>query len=88
MSQSVNAPSHASGANEMHNLVLIRGQEPPRSAGARWLTIASLCIAAAAGGGIWFYLAQQPRTAVVNHAVATAPATAMAASGAPNVGSN
>jgi hypothetical protein len=82
VSQAESPSRQGTNATDAHNLVLIRSHEPARSAGSRWLSVAPVCVALAAGLGIWFYLAEQPKTSIINHAVASS------SQGSPNAGSN
>jgi len=58
---------------QAHNSVLIRTHEP-RSKRA-WVTPTLLAIALLGGAAVWVYTEIHPAAPIVNHAVASAPAS-------------
>lgn len=71
-------PPRANDEPALHNSVLTRSHEPPRSGDHRWLMIVPLGVVLVAGAAFWAYVQTHPEGPLVNHAVLTShtrPAT-------------
>lgn len=59
----------------LHNPVLTRSHEPPRSASHSWIMFGGLGVAIVAGVAFWAFAASHPAGPIVNHAVAASTQT-------------
>lgn len=68
-------PALTASSNEpaLHNSVLTRTHEPPRSGNHSWIMVVPLVVAIIAGAGFWVFVQSHPSGPLVNHAVAAAP---------------
>jgi len=74
-------PPQANDEPALHNSVLTRSHEPPRSGDHRWLMIVPLAVVLVAGAAFWAYVQTHPTGPIVNHAVANVQAAPTAPSG-------
>ena len=58
------------GEPGLHNPVLTRTHEPPRSGNHSWIMLGALGVAILAGAAFWWFNATHPAGPLVNHAVA------------------
>ena len=68
-------PPRANDEPALHNSVLTRSHEPPRSGDHRWLMIVPLGVVIIAGAAFWAYVQTHPASPLVNRSVLTSPAT-------------
>lgn len=70
----MSADSHPPGSAEpgLHNSVLTRTHEPPRSGNHSWIMLGALGVAIVAGAGFWWFNQTHPAGPLVNHAVSGA----------------
>ena len=66
--------SHPTGSSDpgLHNPVLTRTHEPPRSGNHSWIMLGALGVAVVAGVAFWVFNATHPSGPLVNHSVAPA----------------
>jgi len=74
-------PPRANDEPALHNSVLTRSHEPPRSGDHRWLMIVPLGVVLIAGAAFWAYVHGHPEGPVVNHAVSNVQPYQTASSG-------
>jgi len=67
-------PDPAAGG-ALHNSVLMRSHEPPRSASHTWIMFGALGVAIVAGVAFWAFAATHPAGPIENHAVAASTQT-------------
>lgn len=62
----------------LHNPVLTRTHEPPRSGNHSWIMLGALGVAIVAGAAFWWFDSTHPAGPLINHAVAPAGGPAYA----------